>query len=98
MKSMRLLMTLILSVLWLPVSQAEIWVGGDTNCDVSTIQAGLNLLANGSDSVLRVANSVTNQTYPENLILNMSNSQDSLTIQGGYASCQGACLLQRTAR
>jgi hypothetical protein len=89
-------MTIRVYLCWLVIScifsqpvRADVWVGGDNNCQFQNIQQALDLLANGTDSVVKIANNVNNQTYNENLILNMANAQSSLLIQGGYDVCQG---------
>jgi len=89
-------MTIRVYLCWLVIScifsqpvRADVWVGGDNNCQFQNIQQALDLLANGTESVVKIANNVNNQTYNENLILNMANAQSSLLIQGGYDVCQG---------
>jgi predicted outer membrane repeat protein len=89
MKSLWLIGGLLLAMFQVPLARADVWVGGDNNCQFQNIQDALDLLANGSEHVVKIANSVNNQTYDENLILNMANAQDSLTVQGGYDTCEG---------
>jgi len=71
------------------LTNATLWVGGDANCDYSSIQPALNEMMAGNETHLYIANNnVFNGVYNENLTYN--NTQTELIrIKGGYDHCEG---------
>ncbi|MCX7555212.1 hypothetical protein OS175_15180, partial [Marinicella sp. S1101] len=70
-------------------SRAVIWVGGDAQCDYSSIQAALDDVLLGFDNEIRIANNVVGGAYFENLVFNYTLSEN-IRIIGGHDSCQGS--------
>jgi len=71
------------------ISNATIWVGGDANCDYTSIQPALDELVQGNEVQLYIANNNPgNGVYTENLTM-VNNRDVQIRIKGGYNTCGG---------
>ena len=68
--------------------QAQIWVGGDAQCDHQSIQDALDAVLLGTDTQIRIANNIPEGEYIENLNFDYDLTE-MITIYGGYETCQG---------
>jgi len=68
--------------------KAQIWVGGDPQCDHQNIQDALNEVLLGVDTEIRIANNISGGEYIENLDFDY-NLTETIAIRGGYDACQG---------